>query len=210
MPLTLLAGGLIAVVLIGAVAGFNLMFPAVGYDDADCFDAISRSFSYVYAKPWRMGFYTVLAVIYGAICYVFVRFFAFLLLWASHRTLQMGILGGNSKLKVIWPQPTFADFFGGPAAAASKWTESVAAFLVYIFVLAMVGLLISFVVSFYFSANTVIYALMRNKVDNTAIEDVYTYPEERQTELSAPESKPEEAQAQPESEEKSDSSSPAE
>lgn len=205
MPLTLLAGGLITVVLIGAVAGFNLMFPAVGYDDADCFDAISRSFSYIYAKPWRMGFYTALAAIYGAICYVFVRFFAFLLLWVSHRTLQLGVLGDNSKLETIWPQPSFANLLSYSASEASKWTESVAAVLVHIFVLVTVGLVISFLVSFYFSANTVIYALMRNKVDNTALEDVYTYPEETKTEPSTPESKPEEAETQPESEEQPDS-----
>jgi hypothetical protein len=204
MPLTLLAGGLMAVVLIGAVAGFNLMFPAVGYDDADCFDAISRAFSYIYAKPWRMGFYTALAAVYGAICYSFVRFFAFLLLWVSHRTLQLGILGDNSKLKTIWPQPSFVDFFGGPSSVPSIWTESVAAFLVYIFVLVTVGLVISFVVSFYFSANTVIYALMRNKVDNTAVEDVYTYPEETKTEPTTPESKPEETKTPPESEKQPD------
>ncbi|MFB0525074.1 MAG: hypothetical protein ACETVZ_06000, partial [Phycisphaerae bacterium] len=55
MVLAFIAGGLITIVLIGAVAGFNLMFPAVAYDDADCFDAISRAFSYIFAKPWRMG-----------------------------------------------------------------------------------------------------------------------------------------------------------
>ena len=37
-----------------------------------------------------------------------------------------------------------------------------------------VGLLVSFVINFYFSANTTIYALMRNRVDNTALEDIYT------------------------------------
>jgi hypothetical protein len=210
MPLTLLAGGLIAVVLIGGVAGFNLMFPAVGYDDADCFDAISRAFSYIYAKPWRMGFYTALAAIYGAVCYVFVRFFAFLLLWVSHRTLQLGILGDNSKLEAIWPQPSFANLLTCSASEASKWSGSVAAVLVHIFVLVTVGLVISFLVSFYFSANTVIYALMRNKVDNTALDDVYTYPEETKTEPHTPASKPEESKRQPESEKQPDSSSPVE
>ena len=63
MALALIAGALIAVVSIGAVAGFNLMFPAVAYDGSDCFDAISRAFSYVYAKPWRMIFYTAIAAV---------------------------------------------------------------------------------------------------------------------------------------------------
>jgi len=77
MPLALINGALIAVILIGAVVGFGLMFPAVAYDGSDCFDSISRSFSYVYAQPSRMACYTVIAAVYGAIRYVCVRFFAF-------------------------------------------------------------------------------------------------------------------------------------
>lgn len=181
MPLTLLAGGLIAAVVIGAVVGLDLMFPAIAYDNSDCFDAISRSFSYVYARPWHMIFYTVVAAIYGAICYVFVRFFSFVLLWGSHRILQLGVLGDNSKLKAIWPEPHFANFLGHSASTAGNWPEAIAAFLVYIFVLGVIGLLVSFVLSFCFSANTIIYALMRSKVDNTVIDDVYTFTEEPET-----------------------------
>jgi hypothetical protein len=205
MLLVLIAGALMSVVLIGAVAGFNLTFPAVAYDNSDCFDAISRSFSYVYAKPWRMGFYTVTAAIYGAICYVFVRFFAFLLLWVSHRSLQFGILGDNKKLATIWPAPTFADLLGLSGSAPGNWAGSVAAFLVYLCLLVVVGLVVSFIISYYFSANTIIYSLMRNKVDNTALDDVYTYSEEARAEPAAPEPEPEETEPEPESETNSQS-----
>ncbi len=193
MLLALIAGALIAVVSIGTVAGFNLMFPAVAYDGSDCFDAISRSFSYVYAKPWRMGFYTVTAAVYGAICYVFVRFFAFLILWCTHRFLQLGVLGDNKKLAAIWPGPTFMNLVDPPDLAAANWSQTVAAVMVYMLLLAVVVLVVSFIISFYFSANTIIYSLMRNKVDNTALEDVYTLSEEIDTELTPTESEPEKA-----------------
>jgi hypothetical protein len=38
--------------------------------------------------------------------------------------------------------------------------------------------MVSFVISFYFSANTVIYALMRHRVDGTPLDEVYTGPKE--------------------------------
>ena len=204
-PLALIAGALITVVLIGTVAGFNLMFPSVAYDGSDCFDAISRSFSYVYAKPWRMGFYTVIAAIYGAICYTFVRFFAFLLLSVTHWSLQLGVWG-NDKLAAIWSEPHFRDLLVPPDWGALNWSQSIAAFLIYLCSLAVVGLLAAFIISFYFSANTIIYSLMRNKVDNTALDDIYTPPDEVETEPATTESKPEETQPQPESEAQSDSS----
>lgn len=196
--LALIAGALIAVVLIGAFAGFNLMFPAVAYDGSDCFDAISRSFSYVYAKPWRMVFYTTIAAVYGAICYTFVRFFTFLLLCVTHRTLQLGVWVENSKevdkLTAIWPKPEFMNLLGSSGLATTNWTESLAAFLVHLFLLGVVGLVVSFIISFYFSANTIIYSLMRNKVDNTALEDIYKYNDEAEIEPAITEPKTDEAQ----------------
>jgi hypothetical protein len=211
MLLALIAGALIAIVLIGTLAGFNLMFPAVAYDGSDCFDAISRSFSYVYSKPWRMGFYTAIAAVYGAICYTFVRFFAFLLLLVTRWFLQLGIWVENSskevnKLTAIWPEPSFTNLLGSPASTMANWSQSIAAFLVYLILLVVIGLLVAFVISFYFSANTIIYSLMRNRVDNTALEDIFSHFDDVKTEPTTIESKSEELQRQPESETQTDSS----
>lgn len=199
--LALVAGALIVVVLIGTAAGFNLMFPAVAYDGSDCFDAISRSFSYVYAKPWRMIFYTSVAAVYGAISYTFVRFFAFSLLWVTHLTLQLGIWTQNSKevnkLDAIWSKPEFMRLLGTSDMVTTNWAESIAAFIIHLFLLAVVGLVVSFIISFYFTANTIIYSLMRNKVDDTALEDVYTYYDETEIQPTIPE--PKEDQTQPDS-----------
>ncbi|KPJ66193.1 MAG: hypothetical protein AMJ43_08865 [Coxiella sp. DG_40] len=201
MPLALIAGTLIAVFLIGTVAGFNLMFPAIAYDGSDCLDAISRSFSYVYSKPWRMGFYTAIAIAYGAICYTFVRFFALVLFWSTRWFLQLGILGGNKKLVALWPeQPSFVRLYASPDWQQLIWSEWVAALLVYLCILVVIGLLVSFIITFYFSANTIIYSLMRNSVDNTALEDIFSDFEEVKSEPVSTEIKSEESQPKPEAE----------
>ena len=174
-PVGLVAGPFIAVVLIGAIAGLNLMAPAVAYEDSDFFDAISRSFSNVYARPWRMAFYTSAAAFYGTVCYLFVRFFTFVVLWVTHGFLQLGLR--DEKLQAIWPAPSFDDLLGA-AASADGWSLWLAAFLIRIWILAVVGLMISFVISFYFSANTIIYALMRHRVDGTALDEVHVAAEE--------------------------------
>jgi len=198
LPLALLAAALTAVIAIGALAGFNLMFPAIAYEDSDCFDAISRSFSYVYAEPWRMGFYTVIATIYGAICYAFVRFFAYLLLWITRQFLEFGFVKQNAKLASIWPRPNFTDFLGSYAATPTNWSTSAGAFLIHVWVLVVVGLMVAFVISFYFCANTIIYALMRNRVDKTMLDEIYTGTDEMLAELSpAPASADKAAEAEP-------------
>jgi hypothetical protein len=216
-PLALIAGALIAAVIIGTLAGFNLIFPSIAYDGSDNFDAISRSFSYVFTRPWRMAFYTAVAAVYGAICYIFVRFFAFLLLWSARLFLQSGLWADSSnkgvnKLSVIWPTSTFMNLPGPSIAGTTNWSESIAAFLIHLCVLVVVGLVVAFVISFYFSANTIIYALMRNKVDETALEDIYTPapPDETKAEPAATELETEEAQSPPEEEPPQNSSSSAE
>ena len=212
MPLALFAGVLVAVIVIGAVAGLNLMFPAVAYDGSDCFDAISRSFSYVYAKPWRMVVYTAIAAVYGSICYTFVRLFAFLSLWITRWLLQLGLWADNgsqevNKLAAIWPKPEFRYLLGSSSPATTNWTESIAAFLVYLFLLVIVGLVVSFIISFYFSANTIIYSLMRKTVDNTAFEDVYMQFDEAEVGPAANELLPKEEPLSPETESQKDESS---
>ena len=54
-----------------------------------------------------------------------------------------------------------------------RWDQSIAAFFLAFWVYLIVGMLGAFVISFYFSANTIIYYLMRNEVDATEMDDVY-------------------------------------
>lgn len=202
IPLALVAGTLITIIAIGAIAGFNLMFPAVAYDGSDCFDAISRSMSYIYAKPWHMGFYSAAALIYGAICYIFVRFFAFLLLFITHLFLAIGVFTDSSgkeadKLSAIWPESSFTTLVGPLSFTNTNFSESIAAFLVYICLLLIVGLVIAFVISFYFSANTIIYSLMRNRVDGTDLEEIYTYYEDTDVLMEAEKQNPDKAESEP-------------
>jgi hypothetical protein len=211
MPFALFAGILIAVVLIGAIAGFNLMYPAIAYDGSDSFDSISRSFSYVYAKPWRMLFYSAIAAVYGSISYTFIRLIAFLALSATRTFLQVVIWTKNSngqvnKIDAIWPKPEFINLFGTSTIAAVTWPEKIAHFLIYICVLVIVGLVVSFIISFYFSANTIIYSLLRNKVDNTEITDIYTYYNELETEPNITDSTQTQTEQKSEQEIKSNSS----
>ena len=188
LPLSLAAAFVIAGGLVAAVPGTSLMFPAIAYEDSDSFDSISRSLSSVYSRPWHMGFYALVAVVYGAVCYVFVRFFAFLMLWTTYQFLQLGFLN-NEKLHSIWAEPTFADLLGTMTSATAPpdtWSLWIAWLLIRVWGMVIVGMVVAFLVSFCFSANTVIYALMRNRVDATPLDEIYIRPEETTAEPIAP------------------------
>ncbi|MHC4758111.1 MAG: hypothetical protein ACYTE8_05615 [Planctomycetota bacterium] len=196
MLLALISGVFISVLLIGAVAGFNLMFPSIAYEGTDSFGAMNHSFCYIYKKPWRMSFYTTIAAVYGAIGYAFVRFFVFILLWSTHQSLQLGSrfvasigkLFGNdsaalSKFTAIWPEPAFMNLFGTAVSEPSGWSQIFAFYMVHLMIWLFIIFLAAFIMSFYFSANSIIYALIRNRVDNTPTSDIYTRQELEESEL---------------------------
>jgi hypothetical protein len=181
MPLILLAGVLMMLVILGTLGGLNLMFPTIAFENSVCFLAVNNSFRYVFARPWRLGFYTGVALIYGAISYAMTRFFVFGMLLSAYRFLELGFLDDNAKLLRLWQEPRFESLYTLTLPENQLLTESIGAILVHISVLTIIGLLVAYVVSFCFSANTIIYALMRKRVDDidlTTVKSIYEEDEE--------------------------------
>jgi hypothetical protein len=189
----LIAGSVMTLVLLGTGGGFNLMYPTIAVEGSDSFDAISRSFSYVYARPWRMLFYTLVAVAYGAATYIFVHMFIQLTLVLTHHFVGMGMydVAKNKAdlFSMMWPNPAATGRLSyTPDYAALNPAEKVGALMMNFWVMFMVAFLGAFAISLYFSANTVIYFLMRGEVDQTEMDDVYLEQSEEELEpaLNAP------------------------
>ena len=179
--LALFGGFVIALMVLGLTGGIYLMYPTIAVEGSDSFDAISRSFSYVFARPWRMLFYMVIGAIYGAICFLFVRFFVFLLLIASYfpagaMNWDEASVSFRGKLEAIWAEPTFYNLhtgFGDIPWLSLNTTETIGALFIWIWVTLAAAAVLGFVVSYFFSLNTIIYYLLRKHVDSTDLEDVY-------------------------------------
>jgi hypothetical protein len=177
--LALAAGFVMTLVLLGTAGGFNLMYPTIAVEGSDSFDAISRSFSYVYARPWRMLFYTLIAILYGALCFVFVRFFLGMMLLLTSHFVDAGMFKDiDSKTPIplwqsMWPMQSGGGLTYDVDYMTLHGDQAMGAFLVSIWVYLTIGLLGAFAISFYFSVNTIIYYLMRREVDATELDDVY-------------------------------------
>lgn len=174
-PLAMLMGFIAAIFVIGSIAGGSLMYPAAAYESSDGMDAMGRAFGYVYMRPWRMACYTALSIVYGAVCYLFVRLFGFLLLLIAKTSLGAMVFvnshsASQSKanqialMDAIWPEPTY-DTLLGPLPESLSITERIGAVLIRVPNLIVVGLLAAFILSFFFCAATIIYAILRKFVD---------------------------------------------
>ena len=194
--LGLIVGAVIAFLTLGLVAGSPLMYPTIAVEGSDSFDAISRSFSYVFSRPWRYGLYTIVAAVYGTVCYLFVRLFAFLLLAATRLFVGHGLFGyglssgsgsqmgeGASKLDVLWAPPTFDSLARGINFPAMSIWERVPALFINLWVYLVAALVLAFALSYFVSAYTTIYYLLRRKVDATDLDDVYVEEPEGEEEI---------------------------
>jgi hypothetical protein len=160
---------------LGTTAGGLLLFPAVAYEGTTGRDAIGRAVSYVLNKPLWMLFYIFAAGLFGTFFYLLIRLIVFLTLKVVHGLLAGGMMtssGGTEKLNRLWTGPALFSLMGQTTASAN-WSESIGSFLIYLFFLFIIGLLAAYVLSYVFCASTIVYALMRKKVDVIEAETVY-------------------------------------
>jgi hypothetical protein len=157
----------------------------VAAEGSDAFDAISRGFVYVYSRPWKSILYGLTLVIYGSLCYLFLRFFVFLMLAATHAFVGAGMLAsrpesgpGLRKLDVVWQAPTFVDL----RPHVLDWQalgvgEVVLFFFIALWTYLVWGVLQSWLISFYFSGSSMAYLLLRKDVDAIDVEEIYAEEE---------------------------------
>ena len=186
--LALFGGFVVALILIGLVGGFNLLYPAIAVEGLDAFDALSRIYHYVFFRPWRLIFYNVVALIYGAATYLFVGTLIVLILIISQKFAGSFVWASSQgvadRFEVIMPPPQV-----GYVGYELDWSSldgsaAVTAALIKIWSFLLVALLAAYATCYYYSAQTWIYLLLRRVADGTAYDDVYveTLPDEDERE----------------------------
>jgi hypothetical protein len=158
-PLILFGGFLMAFLLLGLFFGFPLMWAAISAEGTDSFGALSHAYAYVYQRPIKYLGYAVLAALAGVLGWYLVTLFAYwiyeLALWSVswgsgvERLNAVRTVGGTEGLAALG------------ARAMAFWTN------------AMMLLAYAFVFSYFWTATTVIYFLLRRLVDATALDEVY-------------------------------------
>jgi hypothetical protein len=164
-----------ALVLTGWAVGWPLMYATISVEGSDSFDAFSRSFAYVFQRPWHYLFYVLVATVFGSLCSFFVVLFATLMvhtsLWAVSWGGGKGLAATLNGLMYYAPEASGWGPAGpGEPPTGSAWIAAVfAAVWLYVVFLLLAG----FVQSYFWSASTIIYYLLRRDVDNTEMHEVY-------------------------------------
>ena len=83
-PLALLLGVLMALLLLGLLFGWPLMWSTISAEGSDSFDALSRSYAYVFQRPLHYLFYVIVAAVLGFLGWLLVANFAAAVIWLSY------------------------------------------------------------------------------------------------------------------------------
>jgi hypothetical protein len=197
--LPLLAGLLMTLLLIGMV-GYPMMYTTLSAEGSDTFDALSRSYNYVYESPWHYLWYAIVAIAYGALLTLFVVIVGSLTVyfakWGVSKFPAWGADRSPEYLFVYAPEslgwkklltegsPVAIDDYGNPIHPDYErymddyaWYNHAGAAMVSFWTVLVFLLVIGFSYSYFWTASTQIYLLMRKRVDETEMDEVYVEEE---------------------------------
>ncbi|HEX3871604.1 MAG TPA: hypothetical protein VHV77_14275 [Pirellulales bacterium] len=153
-PLYLGAALLMAILLIGLLFGWPLMWATIAAESGDSFDAMNRSYSYVYQRALKYLVYiviaTILSIFGGWVVWMFATGVVHLAHWAASWGSGVGMPPDDLN-------------------AAGRWGSQLLSFwdgLVHIVAL-------GFVYSYLWTAAAAMYLLLRQDVDGTEMNDVH-------------------------------------
>ncbi len=148
-----LAGGLLAaILLLGLLFGWPLMWATISSEGTDSFDALSRSYAYVFQRPLQYLFYVIVAAVLGALGWLLVMNFAAGVVHLAYWSASWG--AGNAAV-----QETMSA--SGGASVVRFWTGCVKI------------LAVGYLYSYFWTAATTIYFVLRGDVDATEMDEVF-------------------------------------
>jgi hypothetical protein len=166
-----------ALILIGAAVGWPLMYATISTEASDGFDGFSRAYSYVFSRPWHYLWFAVVALVYGAIVVTFVYVVASLLAYLSAAGVASS-LGNRSTGALLLGAP---DSVGGPGLLTGRplGELNIGTYFAGAWMQTVAVLVSGFVTSYFWTAATVIYLLLRQVDDATDFHEVYM-PDEKE------------------------------
>lgn len=212
-PLIFIMALVMALVLVGLI-GWPLMYATISAEGSDSFDALSRSYSYVFQAVWRYVWYAAVALVYGAILIFFVGFMGSLVVYLGKWGVsQTPFLASSEPTRDR--DPTYFFYYapksfgwrdlllhGHPQAEkrtdvirpngkpgeelemkqtyrdALTLPNRIGAIFVAVWLFLLFLLVLGFAYSYFWTASSIIYLLMRWKVDDTELDEIHLEEEE--------------------------------
>ncbi len=170
----MLAGGfVVACMLVFTALGGGMLPAALAVEGTDAFDAVSRVSAFLVYRPMRYLILLIVTLVYGALTYCIVGLIVLLTLLVTRSAAGVWSDAFNTMLPV--PQ------FGQPLAPLNtsdlSGTDEAASWLIRVWCALLFGVSLAYAISYFFTAQTWMYLLLRKAVDGSAFDECAVDPE---------------------------------
>jgi hypothetical protein len=159
-PLALVAGLLMTLLLAGLLFGWPLMWATISAEGTDSFDALSRSYAYVFQRPLHYLFYIAVAGLIGWLGWLLVENFAAGVIWMAYWGAGWGI--GSDQLAAIRGGSTELSGIAHAGAVLVRFWAGCVKLLA-----------VGYLFGYFWSAAAAVYFLLRRDVDATEMDEVF-------------------------------------
>jgi len=172
-PFLLLDGFLMVLLLAGLLFGWPLMWANISVEGVDSFDAIGRAYNYVFQRPLQYLFYALVAAGLGALGWLFVWNFVTAMVGLTYGTAAWG--AGSGRIETLLGQ-----------SADPQSLQTFSGWLISFWVQCPKLLGVGFLYSYFWTASTAIYYLLRRDADATEMDEVCPEEEEQPAQAAPP------------------------
>jgi hypothetical protein len=167
-PLILAVGFLMTLLLLGLAFGWPLLFAAISTEGTDSFDALSRSYAYVFQRPLQLLFYVAVVTGIGLVGWVLVFGFTQTVIAMTQGAACWG--SGGQFVFTADPVPHVVyQFAGGDSTSHLGWLGDL---LIRTWSDCVRLLAVGYLYSYFWVSASAIYLLLRRDVDDTELDEV--------------------------------------
>ena len=169
--LSLLLGFMMALLLLGLLFGWPLMWATIGSESSDAFDALSRSNAYTFQRPFFYLFYVLFSALLGYLGWLLVWQFTEAVIALTHWGIAWGLSEEYLRTAMLADNSSTAPFY-------ANWSLS----LIHFWEGLVRAIATSFSFTFFWCSAVGWYLLLRREVDQMEIDEVAVdEPEEKFT-----------------------------
>jgi hypothetical protein len=172
-PLAILAAFVMTLLLAGVLLGWPLMWATISVEGTDSFDALSRTYAYVFQKPLRYATYILVAVFVGWLGWIVVENLAATVIWLASWAAGWG--AGPARMEKLLSGGGESSLAHAGSALIAFWNGGVKL------------LALGYAFSYFGVASTAIYYQMRRDIDSRETDEVFLDADKSEQKFGLPE-----------------------
>ncbi len=169
-PLVLVYGLFMALILLGLLVGWPLMWATISVEGTDAFDAVSRSYAYTYQRPLRLIWYVFFAGLIGTFGMFLVKAFALATIGLGDWAVSFG-LDQETMAQVVVQRDSPVGV--GDQAAGPEGVLQIAHQVIGFWKSMLTAVAAGYQASFLWVSAVGIYLLLRRDIDAAEVDEVF-------------------------------------